>query len=92
MDVHRIGLRAGSQYCSVLLDDSNRKIICRLRVKTPNLRLGLLNEGRQEQRHPLKDIDDLYTYGDKLRAAVINNTSEDKGSVEKQSDHNESAE
>ena len=90
VDVHRIGLRAGSQYCSVLIDDNNRKIICRLRVKTPNLRLGLLNEGRQEQRRPLKDIDDLYTYGDKLRAAVINNTSEDKGSVEKQSDHNES--
>ncbi len=92
VDVHRIGLRAGSQYCSVLLDDTNRKNICRLRVRTHNLILGFLDEGRYEQRHPLKDLDDLYTYGDKLRAAVINNASDDKGSVEKQSDGNESVE
>ena len=70
VDVHRIGLRSANRYCSVLLDDNNRQVICRLRLRTPHFKLGLLDEERREQRVPLADLDTLYAYADSLRAAI----------------------
>ena len=37
----RIKLRDAQNYCAILLDDNNRKPICRLWLNTPKLRIGL---------------------------------------------------
>ena len=70
VDVHRVGLRLSKTYCSVLLDDNNRKVVCRLRLRTANLRLGLLGEDRREERVSLNDLDDLFSHAESLRSAV----------------------
>ena len=70
IDVRRVELRSASQYCSLLLDDNNRKIFCRLRLRTPSLRLGLLDENKQTKWEKLQDIDDLFSYADRIRAEV----------------------
>ena len=75
VDVHRIGLRSTKLYCSVNLHDSNLredygKTICRLRLRSRNLRLGLWDEDWREKREPLDDLDSLYSHADKLREIV----------------------
>ena len=67
----RVTMRDAQSYCAILLDDNNRKPICRLRFNnTAKLILGLFN-GKDEERISLTDIDDIYNYGDKLKATVL---------------------
>lgn len=68
----RIFMRDAQSYCAILLDDNNRKPICRLRFNnTQKLSLGLFNEKKEEERVVLENIDDIYSYEEKLKAAVI---------------------
>ena len=58
----RITMRDAQSYCAILLDDNNRKPICRLRFNnTAKLVLGLFS-GKDEEKIPLVDIDDIYSY------------------------------
>lgn len=67
----RIFMRDAQSYCAILLDDNNRKPICRLRFNnTQKLSLGLFNEKKEEERISLETIDDIYSYEEKLKAAV----------------------
>ena len=71
VDPHRVTMRDTKSYCGVLLDDNNRKIICRLRFNAASVKyLGLLDEDRNETRCVLDSIEDISTYGDQLRAAA----------------------
>ena len=70
VDVRRVELRPASQYCSVLLDENNRRIFCRLRLRTQSLRLGLLDEKRQTKWEKLEDLDDLFKFADRIRDEV----------------------
>jgi hypothetical protein len=70
IDVRRIAMRDLTSYCAVLLDDTNRKPICRLWFNAPQKYLGLLDEQRHEERIPIQDLDDIYQYTDRLKAAV----------------------
>lgn len=45
----RVVIRDAQSYCAILLDDNNRKPICRLRFNNlQKLRLGLFNENKEE--------------------------------------------
>jgi hypothetical protein len=71
IDLDRIAIRDVRSYCGILLDDSNRKPICRLHFKDPTkLRLGLFNAAKEEERLPLQRVDDIYKYADRIRDAV----------------------
>ena len=66
----RVFMRDAQTYCAVILDDNNRKPVCRLRFNnTAKLVLGLMN-GKEEEKVALTDLDDLYNYADKLKATV----------------------
>ena len=68
----RIFMRDAQSYCAILLDDNNRKPICRLRFNnTQKLFLGLFNEKREEERFALDSVDDIYNYAEHLKAAVL---------------------
>ncbi|BBJ24616.1 hypothetical protein [Candidatus Nitrotoga sp. AM1P] len=55
----RITMRDAQSYCAILLDDNNRKPICRLRFNnTSRLALGLFN-GKDEEKVQLTEIDDI---------------------------------
>ncbi len=67
----RITMRDAQSYCAILLDDNNRKPICRLRFNnTAKLVLGVIN-GKDEEKIPLVDIDDIYNYSDRLKTTML---------------------
>jgi hypothetical protein len=67
----RIVMRDAQTYCAILLDDNNRKPVCRLRFNNPQkLRLGVFNAARDEEQFPLDAVDDIYGYAEQLKATV----------------------
>lgn len=81
IDAKRITLRDAQSYCSVLLDDNNRKPICRLRFNGLTRVVGLFNDQRLEEKVSLTSLDDLYSHSDKLKATIA--YYERKGVMEK---------
>jgi hypothetical protein len=68
----RIVIRDAQSYCAILLDDNNRKPICRLRFNNAQkLRLGLFNEKKEEEFVTLESIDDIFNYADRLKSTVL---------------------
>lgn len=68
----RIVIRDAQSYCAILLDDNNRKPICRLRFNNiQKLRLGLFNENKDEELISLETIDDIFQYADRMKATVL---------------------
>ena len=67
----RIVMRDAQSYCAVLLDDNNRKPICRLRFNnTQKLRIGLFNEKKEEVIVSLESIYDIFNHADQLKATL----------------------
>lgn len=67
----RVVMRDAQSYCAILLDDNNRKPICRLRFNnTQKLKLGFFNEQKEEEQVPLESVDDLYNYAEQIRVTV----------------------
>ena len=67
----RISLRDRQTYCNVLLDDNQNKRLCRLWFNNPQKKqLSLFDADKQEQKVPLRSLDDLYQFADQLIAAV----------------------
>lgn len=68
----RITMRDAQSYCAVLLDDNNRKPICRLRFNnTQKLRLGLFNDNKEEEQIQLRSIDDIFAYVERLKSTLL---------------------
>jgi hypothetical protein len=68
----RVVMRDALSYCAILLDDNNRKPICRLRFNnTEKLSIGLFNEKKEEERFSLDHLDSLYDHAERLRATVL---------------------
>lgn len=68
--VERISARDTKSYFGVLLDDNNRKPICRLHFNRQQKYLGLLDEAKVEERFPIDRVADIYRYADQIREAV----------------------
>lgn len=68
----RVVMRDAQSYCAILLDDNNRKPICRLRFNnTQKLKLGLFNAQKDEELFTLETVDDIYNYAEQLKATVV---------------------
>ena len=66
----RVFMRDAQTYCAILLDDNNRKPICRLRFNNvQKMFLGLMN-GKDEERVAIASVDDIYNYADRITAAA----------------------
>ena len=70
IEVKRVKMRDLKSYCGVLLDDNNRKPICRLHFNRPQLYLGIFDENRNEQRMPIGGVDDIYNYAEQIISIV----------------------
>jgi len=70
----RVTQRDTISYFNILLDDTNRKPICRLYFNnTDNKRLELFDyteEGRKEEKVSLSEVSEIYQYADRLKATV----------------------
>ena len=64
--VHRDTLN----YMGILLDDTNRRPICRLHFNWRQKYIGLFDAERTETRHPIESLNDIYQYADQLKATV----------------------
>ena len=73
----RIVMRDAQSYCAILLDDNNRKPLCRLRFNnTQKLRLGVFNEKKEEVLMSLESVDDIFNYADELKATLASHNSD----------------
>lgn len=70
VDAKRIVMRDRQSYCGILLDDNQRKYICRLHFSRAQKYLGLLDEQKHEERIPIDTLDDIYRYAAELKATV----------------------
>lgn len=77
VDVKRVVMKDVQSYCGILLDNNNRKPICRLYFNRSQKFVGLFGapvEGSQEspkeERVPIKDIDEVYKLADRLKATI----------------------
>jgi hypothetical protein len=67
----RILMRDAQSYCAILLDDNNRKPLCRLRFNnTQKLSLGIFNDKKEEERFALEGVDDIYNYAEQLKSTL----------------------
>jgi hypothetical protein len=60
--IERIAYRDTQSYFGILLDDNNRKPLCRLHLNTSNKYIGIFDENKKETKHLIDTIDDIYNF------------------------------
>ncbi|HBO5587648.1 TPA: restriction endonuclease [Pseudomonas aeruginosa] len=70
VDVKRIAPRDTQSYFGILLDDNNRKPIARLHFNRSQKYLGTFDAEKNETRHPINSLDDIFSHADALRATA----------------------
>lgn len=63
----RIAYRDAQSYFSVLIDDNNRKPVCRLYFNRQSVKyVGVIHPDKTETKHKIECLDDIYTLQDEL--------------------------
>ncbi|MCZ4317397.1 type I restriction endonuclease [Aequorivita viscosa] len=70
LPINRIIHRDTQSYFGILLDDNNRKPLCRLHLNGGNKYLGVFDEMKNETREPIQTIDDIYKFEEELLRTV----------------------
>ncbi|MDF0707966.1 type I restriction endonuclease [Flagellimonas okinawensis] len=68
--IDRIVHRDTQSYFGILLDDNNRKPLCRLHLNGGNKYLGVFDEMKKETRHFIETVDDIYQFEKELLQTV----------------------
>ena len=63
----RVTLRDAKHSCSVLLDNTNRKPICRLYLNTAQKRLGLINAKKSEECVSIDHVSDIFAHAGRIQ-------------------------
>lgn len=66
VELDRVIMKDAKSYCSILLDNNNRRPICRLHFNAAQKHLGIV-ENKQEERIPISSIDEIYNYAERLK-------------------------
>ncbi|HCQ12814.1 type I restriction endonuclease [Flavobacterium sp.] len=66
----RIVCRDTQSYFGILLDDNNRKPLCRLHLNGSKKYIGLFNDNKTEAKQLLNSIDDIYLFEKELLETV----------------------
>lgn len=72
IDASRINFRDAQTYFAILLDDNNRKTICRLYLNSSKKYFATLDEQRKEVKTEITSIDDVFQYSEMLFKIVEN--------------------
>lgn len=70
VDPKRVVARDVHSYFGILLDDNNRKPVCRLHFNRKQKYLGIFDENKNEDRIPINTVDDLFLHADRIRASL----------------------
>ncbi len=65
VDVKRVVMRDTKSYCGILLDDNNRKPLCRLHFNYSQKYIGIVSN-KKEVRHEIENVDDIFNYTEQL--------------------------
>jgi hypothetical protein len=66
VDTKRIFIRDSQSYCAILLDNNNRKPICRLNFNGAKKFLSIIQEDKTFSRDELGSLDDIYNLSDNI--------------------------
>lgn len=66
----RIYYRDAQSYFAILLDDNNRKSLCRLYLNSSKKFIGIFDEQKKETKNELTVLDDIYTFSEVLLKTV----------------------
>ena len=66
IDVSRVAYRDAQTYFAILLDDNNRKTICRLYFNGNKKYLMYFNDNKKEVKKEIQSLDDLFTHSNEL--------------------------
>ncbi|WP_264406591.1 type I restriction endonuclease [Vibrio owensii] len=70
VEVQRVFSRDTQSYFGILLDDNNRKPICRLWFNTKQKYIGIFDESKTEIRHPIESVDDIFNFSEQLQTTL----------------------
>lgn len=70
VDPKRVVMRDAASYCAVLLDDNNRKPVCRLYLSGAKKFLGVFDAEKKEERLPIAVLQDIFKHADRLKLSV----------------------
>jgi len=69
---NRIFMRDTQSYCGILLDDNNRKPICRLMFNSSSRKfIAVFDRDRNATRQPINDVNEIYQFADQLKETVL---------------------
>jgi hypothetical protein len=63
----RITMRDAQSYCAILIDDNNRRPLCRLYFNRTQKYIGLFDQDKNEERQDIHSIDEIYNFSDVLK-------------------------
>lgn len=62
-------IRDRLRYCNVLLDDNQRKRICKFWFNSTPKHIGLFDTGKEE-RVRIEELEDIFDYADRIIGAI----------------------
>ena len=71
VDPNRVFMRDRKLFCSILLDDTQRKPICRLWFNGDQKYVGLFDEDGNERKELVTNLDGIYGFEEQLRDRVV---------------------
>jgi hypothetical protein len=76
----RIAFRDAQSYFAILLDDNNRKTICRLYLNGNKKYFAFIDDQKKEVKNEITTLDDIFNFAELLHQIVANYDTEKKGS------------
>jgi hypothetical protein len=71
IDINRITMRDAKSYCSIFVDDNNRKPVCRLYFNSKSVRhIGLFEAEKVEDRQQINSLTQIYDFSARIEEAV----------------------
>ena len=77
---NRIVYRDAQSYFAILLDDNNRKTICRLYLNGGKKYFATIDDQKKEIKNEITSLDDIFNFADLLHNIVATYDAEKKGS------------
>ncbi|MGD9493595.1 MAG: type I restriction endonuclease [Bacteroidales bacterium] len=70
IDPSRIFMRDAQTYCSIILDDNNRKTICRLYLNGGKKYLATIDENKKEIKNEISNLNDIFKHSESIAKTV----------------------
>lgn len=70
IDPRRVAIRDAQSYCAVLIDDNNRKPLCRFYFRLLKKSVTIFGENKQEESVVITDLNELFALAPQLKACA----------------------